>query len=142
MSASFGIFDVFANAIPGSLYVTIAVYLSDRFGWFDAGNLGDLDSALLALIVVTASYLAGHIFAGPSRFILDRVPRWRRSHDDIRQEFKARNPSLAREPFIEADVYTLLAGLRLPPRSWPRASIGFAPWRSCSAARVAPSSLA
>jgi hypothetical protein len=35
MNISLGIFDVFANAVPGSLYVLLTLYASVRLGWVD-----------------------------------------------------------------------------------------------------------
>ena len=44
MNISLGIFDVFANAVPGSLYVLLTLYASVRLGWVDLADVTGLNT--------------------------------------------------------------------------------------------------
>lgn len=112
MSISVGIFDVLGNAIPGSLYLALAFYLNQQLRLFDDRDLPDAGTTGTLILIAVCSYLAGHIFGAPSKLALDKVPLWRRTTQNIRDEFRSRNPELAGQPYIDADPYTLLAGLR------------------------------
>lgn len=112
MNLSLGIYDVFANAIPGSLYLLATVYVGIRFGWIDLADLTGLDTAFALTGAVLASYLLGQVLGSSLRLVVERLPLWRGSAEDVRTEFRRRNPTLADRPFVQADQYTLLAGLR------------------------------
>jgi hypothetical protein len=88
MSVSLGVFDVFANAVPGSLYLAIAVYLANRFEWLDVHDLRDVDSALLILGAIIAAYLAavlalqqGRRFAASADILTFESIAWARGVD-------------------------------------------------------------
>jgi hypothetical protein len=112
MNLSLGIFDLFATAIPGSLYLVGALYLGIRWDWIDGGDLADLDTAFAIGGTVVGSYLLGHVFAPLLRQAIEMVPLWRQGPDAARREFLARNPDLAGRSFVELNPFTLLAGLR------------------------------
>jgi hypothetical protein len=112
MNLSLGIFDLFATAIPGSLYLLATVYLGIRWDWIDPDELADLDTAFAIGGTVLGSYLLGHVFAPLFRQAIEMVPLWRQGPDAARREFVARNPDLAGRSFVELNPFTLLAGLR------------------------------
>ena len=112
MNLSLGIYDVFANAVPGALYLLLGVYLGVRFGWVTVDDLAGLDSTLALLGALVASYLLGQVLATSLRGLVDRTGLWGTSTADVRVEFRRRNPTVAHRPFVDADPYTLLAGLR------------------------------
>lgn len=112
MSLSFGVFDVLANAIPGSLYLVLTVYVGVRFGWIDPADLVGLDTTVALVGAVVASYLLGHILGSSLRRVVELVPLWRPSSGAIRREFRERNPALANRGFVTVDPFTLLAALR------------------------------
>jgi hypothetical protein len=112
MNLSLGIFDLFATAIPGSLYLLASVYLGIRWDWIDPDDLADLDTAFAIGGTVLGSYLLGHVFAPLFRQAIEMVPLWRKGPDAARLEFVARNPDLAGRSFVELNPFTLLAGLR------------------------------
>ena len=112
MNLSLGIYDVFANAIPGSLYLVAILYVSIRLGWIDLADLTGLDTTFALAGAALASYLLGQALGSSLRRLVELLPLWRRSVDDVRAEFVERNPTLADRPLVEADHFTLLAGLR------------------------------
>lgn len=115
MNLSLSIYDVFANAVPGSLYLVVIIYVGVRFGWIDLVDLAGLDTTFALVGAVVASYLLGQVASSTFRRVFERVPllgSWGRTTKELREEFRRRNPTLADRPFIDADVYTLLAGLR------------------------------
>lgn len=116
MNRSFGIFDVFATAIPGSLYLLEAVYVAVRFGWLDLDELSDVNATLSVTVAVLTSYLLGHLLAPAVLNLANRLPPWRPTPQDTvdaaRGEFVRRNPTLANRGFLYAHGLTLVAGLR------------------------------
>lgn len=112
MNLSLGIFDLFATAIPGSLYLLATVYLGVRWDWVDPDDLADIDTAFAIGGTVLGSYLLGHVFAPLLRQAVEMVPLWRQEPDAARREFVARNPDLAGRNFVGLNPFTLLAGLR------------------------------
>ena len=112
MNLSLGIFDLFATAIPGSLYLLTALYLGIHCEWVDADDLAELDTTFAVIGAALGSYLLGHVFAPIMRQAIEMVPLWRQGPDAARREFQARNPDLAGRSFIELNPFTLLAGLR------------------------------
>jgi hypothetical protein len=96
MSVSLGIFDVFASAVPGSLYVAIALYLSNRFGWFDVTRLGDVDTTILLVGFVVLSYVAGQVLGPAGRAATDRIPGWRITEEDTRASVHPPQPRAGR----------------------------------------------
>jgi hypothetical protein len=61
MNLTLSVFDLFAYAIPGSLYLSVLVYLLNRNGWVDLSAATNLNTAVLLVSAALASYLAGHI---------------------------------------------------------------------------------
>lgn len=74
MNQSFGIFDVFVNAIPGSLYLLAAAYLGLRFGWFDLDDLDALNTTFAVTGTLLVSYLLGHLAAPHALRLVERAP--------------------------------------------------------------------
>jgi hypothetical protein len=112
MNISLSIFDVFANVVPGSLYLVVSIYVGIRFGWIDTGDLAGLDTTLALVGGLVAAYLLGQILGANLRWLVERLPLWRWSTEQVRAEFRRRNPTVATRPFVDADPFTLLAGLR------------------------------
>lgn len=112
MNLSLGVFDIFANAIPGSLYLLAGVYVSIRFGWLDTDQIAGLDTTVAIIGALVVSYLLGQILAPGLRKLIEQVPLWQHPPGAVRREFMARNPALAARPFVNVDPMTLLAALR------------------------------
>jgi hypothetical protein len=112
MNLSLGIYDIFANAIPGSLYLIAGLYTAVRVGWIGEGVVDRLDSTTGFIGVVIAAYLLGQVLGPILRQTVERVPWGRPAPDQGRHNFVDRNPALAQRRFIDVDPFTLLAGLR------------------------------
>jgi predicted benzoate:H+ symporter BenE len=57
MSLTLSIYDLFAYAIPGSLYLALLAYLGDRLGWVSLEGATSLSTTILLIGAVLASYL-------------------------------------------------------------------------------------
>ncbi|HEY3143233.1 MAG TPA: hypothetical protein VGJ86_18990 [Acidimicrobiales bacterium] len=112
MNVSLSIYDVFASAIPGSLYLVASVYLGVRFGWIGVADLAGLDTTVAVAGAVVASYLLGQVLGSSLRWVVERGDLWAISPIEVRETFRRRNPSVAARPFVDANPFTLLAGLR------------------------------
>ena len=112
MNVSLSIYDVFASAIPGSLYLVASIYLGVRFGWIDVADLAGLDTTLAVAGAVVASYLLGQVLGSSLRWLVERGDLWATPPAEVREIFRQRNPSVAARPFVDANPFTLLAGLR------------------------------
>lgn len=112
MNISLSIYDVFATAVPGSLYLAVTIYLGVRFGWIEWADLAGLDTTFALVGAILASYVLGQVAGSACRRVIERVPLGRRPTGAVRADFRRRNPALASRPFVDADVHTLLAGIR------------------------------
>lgn len=112
MSFAVGIYDVFATAIPGSLYLVASIYLAVRFGWVEWDDIAGLNTTFALVGAIVASYILGQALAPTLRHLVERGPSGLTVQDEVRDHFIARNPTLADRPFVQANAFTLLAGLR------------------------------
>jgi hypothetical protein len=110
-SLSLGVFDVFAYAVPGSLYPALGTYISGVIGWADVSRLVSLPTVLLAGGIFVASYLLGFV-TYPVASGLDRVLPLRSRSADARRSFAARTPAAAGRPFLAAGMALLRRRLR------------------------------
>ena len=112
MNLSIGIFDLFTNAIPGSIYLVATIYVAVRLGWVDVDDLVGLDTTVALIGATLAAYLLGQIVAPTLRRLAERLHPWNAALDAQRDEFCRRNPTMVGRAFLDADVFTLLAGIR------------------------------
>lgn len=110
MSISLSLFDVFTYMVPGSLYLSLILYLTDRLGWVDISHLKSTPSLILVGGILVASYVLGHV-AEPLAGALDRRLRnWKAIYNrDSRAEFIRRTPNAAHRAYVQADLMLLLA---------------------------------
>ena len=87
MGISWGIFDIFGYAIPGSLYLALFSYISDQFGWVNWSAISRINSAVLLIVAVAASYIVGHLAYGIARPIDQRINFRSKNMADARREF-------------------------------------------------------
>ncbi|WP_158885678.1 hypothetical protein [Amycolatopsis anabasis] len=114
MTFAIGIFDLFAYAIPGSLYLGLFGYLATRLHWIDAAAAGRTPVVLLIIAVVLLSYLLGFL-AYPVGALADRLaPRWYRH--DPRETFLRREPALRNREFVRVHGFLLLSAVELHDR--------------------------
>jgi hypothetical protein len=114
VSLSLGLFDVFTYIVPGSLYLSITIYLGNTFGWMNLGQLKNVPSIVVVGGILVASYVLG-IVTNPLAAALDRSLRpWKGVYDaDVRQEFVSRVPSASGRPYVQSDFYLLLAAAEM-----------------------------
>jgi hypothetical protein len=106
-----GIFELFTNAIPGSLYLAFFSYVASRAHWIDLAAVTRAPVFLLAVAVVLISYLLGYL-AYPVGDLANKVVPKRRERRPIK-EFLRRNPAAENREYVNADAFLLLAGLQL-----------------------------
>jgi len=116
MNLTLSIFDLFAYAIPGSLYLALIAYVSDRLGWLTLGSTKDLNTTALLVGVALASYLLGHITYPLGRFLDSALPLYRKTIPNVRQEFLARVPASKAKLLVQADPFLLLAAAEVRAR--------------------------
>lgn len=114
MSLSLGLFEVFTYMVPGSLYLSVLLFIAHWLGLVNLGSLKDVPSILIFAGVVIASYLLGSV-TEPMAEVLSRALRFSASKQDavIRRAFAADVPSAAGRPFMQADIYLLLAAAEI-----------------------------
>ncbi len=112
MNISFGIYDVFAYAVPGSLYLALGVFLADRIGWINPGHLGRVPTVILAAAIIVLSYLLGYV-TYPLASVMDKALGLRKSSDEARADFIARVPGAKNRPYVQADMGLLKAAVEV-----------------------------
>jgi hypothetical protein len=114
MNLTLSIFDLFAYIIPGSLYLTLLAYVSDRLGWLDFSSAKNLNTVILLIGAALASYLLGHITYQLGRFV-DGVllPSWRRGIPGTKQQFLAHVPTPKARLLVQIDEYLLLTAAEI-----------------------------
>jgi hypothetical protein len=134
VSIQLGLFDVFTYTIPGSLYLALIAYVTNRLGWIDIAHLKAVPDLVLAGALLIASYVVGFV-TNPAAEQLDhglrywlvptlarrlkpwlrpRVERlfWRFAAIDravVRKTFGERAPGAEGRAYLKADQYLLLA---------------------------------
>jgi hypothetical protein len=113
MSITLGVFDIFAYAVPGSLYLTVLAYISARFGWLDPTKLLGSNTTLVLIAAALACYLIGHISYPLGRTVGHSVRVWWSDIETARAEFLLRVPEAKGRPFVEANRAVLLAAIEV-----------------------------
>ena len=110
MSFTLGVYDLFAYAIPGSLYGTLLYYVAARAGWLSRNGV-DANGLAVLVVAAVASYLLGHLTFGLGRTLARAVPRRLHSQDEARRKFVARAPDAAGRGYLAADAGVLRAAV-------------------------------
>jgi hypothetical protein len=113
MNLTLSIFDLFAYAIPGSLYLSVLAYVLNRTGWLDFSATSNLNTTVLLVTAAIASYLAGHITYELGRALNFRLPRWEGAMSSIRETFLARVPPEPGRVIVQAHPSILLAAAEI-----------------------------
>lgn len=109
MNFTLGLFDLFAYAIPGSIYLAIFVYSAQTLDWIDLAQVSNISSIFIIVAIAIASFLLGHI-TYPLAGIIEQVFRLRELRAlDAKSDFVAwrqlrrarRVPTVALMPFPE-----------------------------------------
>jgi len=109
MSLTLSIYDLFAYAIPGSLYLVLLVYVGDRLGWVSAQGATDLSPSILLIGAAVASYLLGHLTYQLGRFVESALPGSGRVISNGQRGFLAYASGSKAKSVIESDPYFLFA---------------------------------
>jgi hypothetical protein len=116
MSFTLSVFDLFASAIPGSLYLAVFVYVSGRLGWLDLGLFQQFNTTVVFIGAALASYLIGHITYPLGLFVNRTVPLWRNARPQMQRDFLARVPPPKGQLLVQADPFLLLAAAEVRAR--------------------------
>ena len=106
VNLSLGVFDIFAYAVPGSLYLALGAYIAGRLEWIDVGQLLHVPTVILAGGIIVLSYLLGFV-TYPLASSMDRALRLRKHSNDARTDFLARVPSAQNRPYVHSDMALL-----------------------------------
>ena len=86
MSISLGIFDVFANAIPGFLYLFVFNQIAKAIG-VRSIDFASIDNLGSILVVALAAYILGHVMDYFSYRVWERIfrgrPHWMKGHENF-----------------------------------------------------------
>ena len=114
MSLSLGLFDVFTYMVPGSLYLSILLFLADNRHLIHFHSFMGVPSVVLVGSLLIASYLLGWASKPLAQALTRAVQFWAASNDELARKAFAENvPGAASRPFAQADIYLLLAAAEI-----------------------------
>jgi hypothetical protein len=113
VSITLGIFDLFAYAVPGSIYLGLGTYVAIRLGWLDGELLRHGNTTLLVIGGVLVSYLVGHVSYVLGRAAGHLHPGWRDQMDAARATFVERVPAAANRAYVAVDRALLQAAVEV-----------------------------
>jgi hypothetical protein len=110
MNITLGVYDLFAYAVPGSLYLTLTVYIADRLAWIDPARILHANTTIVIIAGAILSYVVGHITYGVG-YVLSRAYGHDKTIADARNEFVERVPTAQGRPFLEAHRSVLFSAV-------------------------------
>ena len=108
MNITLGVFDLFAYAVPGALYLGLLTYITERLAWIDPLRILQANTTVVVIAAAMLSFLIGHI-TSPLGHLLSRVYGRDKSAEDAAREFVERVPTAQGRPFLQADRSLLQA---------------------------------
>jgi len=137
LSISLGVWDLFAYTVPGSLYLSLGIFIAAKFAWIKPSALIHGSTVLLVIGGLVISYILGHA-TSPLAHASDLLIPGRPRSKAARQEFAGRTPAAAKRPYVQADMALLRAAIEVKEKesALELARIG-ATWhmmRNCSVA--------
>jgi hypothetical protein len=116
MNFTLGLFDLFAYAIQGSIYLAIFVYSAQTLDWIDLAQVSNISSIFIIVAIAIASFLLGHI-TYPLAGIIEQVFRLRELRAlDAKIDFVEKYRGSSSHRFLHADLSVLLAAAELHDR--------------------------
>lgn len=112
MSLSLGVWDVFAYAVPGSLYLAFGAFVAARLGWVAIGPVLHAPTVVLVGGIAVSSYVLG-LVTYPLGAILDRRLPGRPRAAQARAEFAHRTPAARDRAFLQTDMALLRAAVEI-----------------------------
>jgi hypothetical protein len=116
MSLTLSIFDLFAYAIPGSLYLTLCAYVTMRLGWLSPASISSFNTTLLLIGAALASYLLGHLSYELGRLVERVLPGSRKMLSNGRRRFLEHADGPRADSVVKYDPFLLLAMLQIHAR--------------------------
>lgn len=110
MNITLGVYDLFAYAVPGSLYLALVTYIAERLAWIDPLRILQSNTTLVIISVGVLSYLLGYI-TYELGYLLSRAYGRDKSIDDARREFVERVPAADVRPFLRANRSVIQAAV-------------------------------
>jgi hypothetical protein len=112
MNITLGVYDLFAYAVPGSLYLALVTYVAERLAWINLLGILQVNTAIVIISAGILSYLVGHITYRLG-YLLSRAYGRDKNMDDARREFVERVPSADGRPFLQMDRSIMQAAAEL-----------------------------
>jgi hypothetical protein len=112
-SITLSVYDIFAYAVPGAMYLTLITYVFTRLSWIDPARVLSGNTTLVVLGAALACYVAGHASYALGRILQHGVRIWKKDMDDAREEFSRRLPAAKDRAFLRADRPTLQAAIEV-----------------------------
>lgn len=109
MSFSFGVYEVFANVVPGGLQLAVAMYVLDRLQWVEAESILGASTTTQLVVGFGGSLLVGHLIY-PAALRISR-PKNHQTSDSVRETFRAENPEHADRRYLDLHFSTLLSAI-------------------------------
>lgn len=101
MNITLGVYDLFAYAVPGSLYLALATYIADRLAWINPSQIFHANTTLVIIAGAILSYIIGHITYMLGE-ILSRAYGRDKTYADAVHTLVERVPSAQGRPFLHA----------------------------------------
>ena len=112
MNITLGVYDLFAYAVPGSLYLALLAYIAKRLTLADPSQIIHANAVLVIVAAAILSYVIGHVTYGLG-YLLSRAYGRDKTMADARNEFLRRVPAAHGRPFLQADRSVLLAAVEM-----------------------------
>ncbi len=112
MDFRLGVFDVFANAVPGAVILTVGSYVGWRTYGLDVGEILEQNAVVLVVLGFTASMITGILIFPLARRVVKHIWPDEQMEQQVVAEFRRRSPAHADSEFVLANKYFLLRGLQ------------------------------
>lgn len=112
MNITLGVYDLFASAVPGSLYLALLTYIAERLTWIYPSQIFHINTTLVVIAGVILSYIVGHI-TYVIGYLLSRTYGHDKTITDARNEFIERVPTAQGRPFLKAHRSVLLTAVEM-----------------------------
>jgi hypothetical protein len=112
MNITLGVYDLFAYAVPGSLYLALLGYIAERLRWVDPSRILHANTVLVVIAGLILSYLIGHITYQVG-YLLSRAYGHDKTIMDARSEFVKKIPTVQDRPLLQAHRSVLTAAIEM-----------------------------
>lgn len=113
MSFRLGVFDVFANAIPGAVLLTVLGYAAWRLDALNAEKVLETNPVVFLFLGFGFSMILGTLMFPIGRWVTKKLWSEEKAVEEVIAAFRLRSPAHANSPFVSADRFYLLRGLQV-----------------------------